>query len=98
MVSCSWINETLADPVSITLYVIGLSLAGISFYYLVITPIQQCESQRSRSIKSLSFLIIFTLLLLLLPKLREQWINMVKFCLKTRNYTSEVDVANVSLE
>ena len=97
MVSCLWINETLAEPVAITLSVIGILIAGISFYYLIVKPIQDCESTRTRIIKSISFLIIFTLIMLLLPKLTEEWIHMVNFCLKLRNETSEVDISAMSL-
>ena len=97
MVGCSWINETLAEPVAITFSILGIAIAGISFYYLIIRPIRECEAPRTRFIKSLIFLFIFTLLVILLPKLREQWVNTVNFCLKLRNETSEVDISPVSL-
>ncbi|MBS3128091.1 hypothetical protein J4410_03015 [Candidatus Woesearchaeota archaeon] len=93
----SFVHESLADPVSIAMYMISLVFLGISCYYLIIQPLRTGGvSLQEKIIKSGIFLFLFIIVLIGVPHLREYWLYWVEWCMEVYAPPVEGVVLNIT--
>jgi|SRR3989338_7396427 len=93
----SFVHESLAEPVSIAMYLLSLALLCTLFYYLVLLPLKTAGVSTQKKIIMVSlFLIIFVVILLGLPNLREYWLYWVEWCMEVSSPIQQGAVMNIT--